>query len=113
MTDAACPIPRRRIHFDPVIPHPRLDFLSVHIRNNQVRFLNRHVAIDAIVANPRAQFCELPAVAVFLVLQALFPKSRRRAFGCVHFMAGKTMINDVVVWRWQAIHSAVLRPPKN
>ena len=20
---------------------------------------------------------------------------------------------DVVVWRWQAIHSAVLRPPKN
>ena len=70
-----------------MIPHPRLDFLSVLIRNNQVRFLNRHVAIDAIVASPRAQFCELSAVAVFVALQALFRISRCRAFGCVHFMA--------------------------
>ena len=39
-----------------------------------IRFdsLNRHVAIDTIVANPCAQLCELPAVAVCVALLALF-----------------------------------------
>ena len=80
-------ISRRRIHLDPVIPHPRLDLLSIYVRDDQVRFLHRHVAINAVVANPRAQLRKLPAVAVFVARQAFVRISRRRSFGRVHFMA--------------------------
>jgi hypothetical protein len=52
-----------------VIPHACLDLLSVQIWNDQVRLLNRHVAIDAVVANLRAQLRKLAALAFFVALQ--------------------------------------------
>ncbi len=45
------------------------------------------MAIDAVVANLRAQLRKLAALAFFVALQALFRISGRRAFGRVHFMA--------------------------
>ena len=43
------------VHFDPVIAHSRPHAGAVHVRNDQVRGLHRHMAINAVLRDLRAQ----------------------------------------------------------
>ena len=36
------------IHFDPVVPHQRFDLFAREIEDDEVGFLFRHVAVDAV-----------------------------------------------------------------
>ena len=40
-----------RINSNPVVSDPRSHFLAVYLKNDQVRLLQQHVAIDAIARN--------------------------------------------------------------
>ena len=63
-----------------------LDLDVSSIRDDQIRFLHRHVAIDAIFPNLRAQFRKLAAILLFVTLQALHGVRRRLTFRRMHIV---------------------------
>jgi hypothetical protein len=62
----------RCIHLDPVVPYARFDLFPVHIGNDPVGALDRHVAIDAVLSNLCAKLQKFAAVSILMALQAFF-----------------------------------------
>lgn len=75
-----------RINLDPVIPDSRFDLLSIQVGDDQVGILQRHVAIDAVLANLRTQLHKFAAVLILMTLQTFFRIRRCDMFGRMHVM---------------------------
>src|ERR1700733_8570608 len=76
-----------RINLDPVIPDPRLDLFPIQVGDDQVGILQRHVAIDAVLANLCTQLHKFTAVPILMTLQTFFRIRRCDTFGRMYLMA--------------------------
>ena len=76
-----------RINLDKVIPDSRLDLFSIQVGDYQVGVLQRHVAIDAVLANLRTQLHKFAAVLILMTPQTFFRIRRCDMFRRMHLMA--------------------------
>jgi len=76
-----------RINLDPVIPDTRLDLFPIQVGDDQVGILQRHVAIDAVLANLRTQLHKFAAVPILMTPQTFFRIRRCDTFGRMYLMA--------------------------
>ena len=88
------------IDLDPVVSHPRVHHIVCGLRNNYVRLLERHMAVDAVVLDRMAKLCRELAASPGMTAEAL----RRVRFGrllsrvyIVASRAGHTLRRDVAL----------------
>ena len=71
-----------------MVAHASLYWLALHVGDDEVGFLHRHAAIDAVVADLWAKLRKFAAIGFLVTLQTLFRIGRGWPFGFVDLVAG-------------------------